>query len=500
MPHRSREIIEGYTLEIISRSQANQERCKKLLSADYASHSPVSLIKVIDRMCHYLGEAAKEIYRLFNWETTNYEDNESFLLDLRDTDTIIRSLGADLRYAENAKTQIVPWSVIKPIEKFIKDLLPGITIMLTSAWEYKYSIAATDLRSQYYDDLEIYQNLLPNTSLEKEVFQDFKQPFHIISFPALERKNILLHCLIGHEIGHLFSKIYINKDRITQFDDKIRDIVNGIVKSKYIFAGQNPLFIQNQIKKETELEIRRASVAWQVGLAEILSDIIGAVLFGPAMLFSFFEIAIQYDIDEKPHYKNSFYPPCRLRLREILRTIDTPDQEFFPLTKDNFELGKIKIKSIESVNKRFELIKEITQNEKDKKKFQDDQILKTVYKEIDKNISEAKEIIYKDLERKVIKPSVLYKRLPYLIDRINNKIPPNAYEDSISNSETATIVEIINAVWFHKISWEDKIFNDDGSFNKDICKDRDRMNRLTLKAIEYADVQKEFRDSIMKQT
>lgn len=493
MPHRSREIIEGYILEVISRSQTIQERCKRLLSAEFASSAPVSLVRVIDRMCQYLEDAAKAIYRLINWETTDYKDLEPFLCDLRDTDTIIRSLGANLRCAENARTQIVPWSVVKPIEKFIRDLLPEITVMLTSEWEYNYSIAATDLSSKYRDDLDMYQDLLPAISLEEKVFQDFKQPFHMISFPSLERKNILLHCLIGHEIGHLISKTYINKDRIARFEDSIRDIVNNIVKSKYIFAEQIPLFIQNQIKKETDLEIKRASFAWQVGLAEILSDIVGTLLFGPAMLFSAFEIAIQYNIDQKPHHKNSFYPPWRLRLREILRTIDTPDQKFFPLTKSNFESEKMK--TINSVNQRFELIKKIT-HENEKKEFQDDQILKTVYKEIDKNVSEAKEIFYKHLEYKVIKPSALYKKLPHLIDRINNKIPPNAYEDSISNREPATIVEIINAVWFHKISWEDKIFHDDGSFNKDICKDRDRMNRLTLKAIEYADVEKEF----MKQT
>jgi len=59
-------------------------------------------------------------------------------------------------------------------------------------------------------------------------------------------------------------------------------------------------------------------------------------------------------------------------------------------------------------------------------------------------------------------------------------------------------VEIINAAWFHKISWEDDIFDKKGFFNDKICKKRDIMNRLTLKAIEYADLEKGFRDYYAK--
>jgi hypothetical protein len=279
MPHNSREIIEGYTLEIISRSQAIQERCRRLLSKDFASQAPIALAKTIERICQYLEEATKALYGLINWESINSEELESFLYRLRDTDAIIRRLGADVRYVDGARTQRLPWSIIRAVEKFIKVLVPEITIMLRPQWKYNYSIAATDLRKRYYSDLDEYQDLLPNKPLEKYVFQDFKQPFHIISFPSLERKNILLHCLLSHEIGHLFSVSYLNKSH-SDFLKNVSTKIGNIVKGKYFDFNNLPLFKHNQIQKEIQYEINRAEFVWKTGLAEVLSDIVGTLLFG----------------------------------------------------------------------------------------------------------------------------------------------------------------------------------------------------------------------------
>jgi hypothetical protein len=489
MPHRSREIIEGYALEIISRSQAIQERCNKLLSEDFASQSPKSLANTLLEMCRYLKEATKSIYKKINWDSIDDNGLKPFMLLLQDTDSVIREFGAHVRYVDGSRTNRLPWSIVKPIEKFTKDLLrEEIQIMLRPQWKYNYAIVTTDLRKVYHNTLEEYKDYLP---LDDKVFKDFKIPFHIVSFPSLERKNILLHCLVSHEIGHLISKIYFTKESVGEFWKNVHSEINQIVKKQFE-TNQPDLFIQNQIQIKSQQELERATIAWRRGLEEILSDIVGALLFGPAMLFSALEIAIQGDIDCKPSPENYFYPPWRLRLREILNVILDKSQEFFPLPKSIFVSEEL----IDSINKRFEIIKDITQNENDKTTIQDDSILKIAYREIDKNVTKATKLFKEQLKNKIIKSSDLYRKLPHLIERIDNGIPPNACENSINEREPTTIVEIINAAWFHKIAWKDDIFDKDGSFNKDICKKRDIMNRLTLKAIEYADIEKEYRNEI----
>jgi len=367
--------------------------------------------------------------------------------------------------------------------------MPEKTIMLRVQWKHNYSVTTTDICELYNNFLYEYKDDVEEHSLEK-VFEDFNKPFHIISFPSLERKNILLHCLFSHEIGHLISNKYFNKERRDKFVNKISKKISSIVQSMFSTAsGQKSLFAQAKITQEME----RAEIAWKRGLEEILSDIIGVLLFGPAMLFSTLEMAIQGNMDNKPDLTNNFYPPWRLRLREMLKVIQDSSQEFFPFPKGIFP-GE----TTDIINGRFEAIKKITQDESDREKIQDDPILKVAYKEVDEDIIEAQKYFQEQLKDLIVKPSVLYKRLSHLVDRINNGIPPNAYENSINDRDPATIVEIINTAWFHKISWEDDIFDKKGFFNDKICKKRDIMNRLTLKAIEYADLEKEFRDYYAK--
>jgi hypothetical protein len=78
------------------------------------------------------------------------------------------------------------------------------------------------------------------------------------------------------------------------------------------------------------------------------------------------------------------------------------------------------------------------------------------------------------------------------VDRLNNGIPPNAIERGVDERQPAEMVEIINAAWFHKIGWSETIFNKDQTFNENIYFLRNRMNNLTLKAIEYSDVELDY--------
>jgi len=493
MPHRSRELVEVYALEIISRSQAIQEKCKRLLSQDFTSQTPKSLAKTLISICLYLEAAVKSIFKSINWENVSDKENEASLLKLQGVDFRICELGAHVRYVDGATTQKLPWSIIKPIEKYIQSLIPEKTIMLRVQWKHNYSVITTDICELYNDYLYEYKDIVEEYSLEK-VFKDFNKPFHIISFPSLERKNILLHCLFSHEIGHLISNKYFNNDRRDKFVNKIWKRINDIVLSTFsMVPGQKSLFAPVHIQTKITQELTRAKNAWERGLEELLSDIIGVLLFGPAMLFSTLEMAIQDDMDRPPDLTNNFYPPWRLRLREMLKVIQNSSQEFFPLQKNIFT-----VKTADSVNKRFEAIKNIVQDESDREKIQNDPILKVAYKEVGENIVEAQKYYQEQLKDLIIKPSILYKRMSHFIDRIDNGIPPNADENSIDDREPATIVEIINAAWFHKISWEDDIFNKNGCFDENICKKRDIMNRLTLKAIEYANLEKEYRDYYSK--
>lgn len=259
-------------------------------------------------------------------------------------------------------------------------------------------------------------------------------------------------------------------------------------------ANIPPLFVPEIKQQMAQAEIKRATYVWQKGLEEILSDIIGSFLFGPAVLFSTLEFALQdlNGLDKLPGEDNNYYPPWRMRLRNISEAISA--LKLFPLQEDSFKSKSVVI----SIMKRVNLIEEIAKEKFDKENIEKDPILNISYEEIGKDIVIAKEIYKEKLKALSVKLSDFYKHLPHLIDKIDYGIPPNAYEKSINEREPATVVEIINAAWFHKLSWKDHLFDEKGNFRKEVCEKRDKMNRLALKALEYSDIESEYIDWYIK--
>jgi hypothetical protein len=128
----------------------------------------------------------------------------------------------------------------------------------------------------------------------------------------------------------------------------------------------------------------------------------------------------------------------------------------------------------------------------DKERIQKDEIAKIAYDEIEKDIPVAKQMFTDDLKSLLVTASNLYEHLPHLIERIDFGIPPNAFEQSIYERKQSTIAEIINSAWFHRVAWEDHLLKEGGEFNSEILEKRSRMNRLTLKALEYSDIEADY--------
>jgi hypothetical protein len=287
-------------------------------------------------MCNYLSAAIIAIYNAADRGQENLEENDPTLRLLRNTDYLIKDIGAHVRYIDAARAERLPWSIIPAFQKLIKKLLPDVQTMLRPQWKYNYSVDLADLRLAYGEALSEYEDFVPGTNLGADVLGKISSPFHLISFPSLERKNILLHSLIGHEIGHLFAERYITKTKKDNFSEAvIADI--QIIVDKEIDAdiSEDDLF-HRALKENKKIQyLRLALKCWERGLEELLSDIVGAILFGPAAIYASLDLAVQQGLDFEPSSHNSFYPPWRMRIREILKILDAPDGDrFFPIRID----------------------------------------------------------------------------------------------------------------------------------------------------------------------
>ncbi len=291
---------------------------------------------------------------------------------------------------------------------------------------------------------------------------------------------------MGHEIGHLVSKAYFTEQRKQTLLQSIRDNVVSIVEKKK--KDIPPLLIPSVTQQMIQNAMERTTEMWGRGLEEILSDIVGSFLFGPAILFSTLEIVLQDldGLDKIPDGNNNFYPPWRMRLRNIFQTVK--ELELLPLAEDKFGMEKV----VTKINQRFKLIENMVTETSDKEEIQKDEIAKIAYEEIEKDIPKAKEIFKDNLKSLLVTPKNLYEHLPHLIQRIDFGIPPNAFEMSIKERKQSTIAEIINSAWFHKLAWEDHLLKEGGDFNSEILEKRSKMNRLTLKALEFSDIETDY--------
>jgi hypothetical protein len=481
------ELIEGYTLEIISRARSVKRRCEILSSKRFASRAPRNLIKVLSDICVLLENASRSIFKSIDWQNKNIKTEETFKI-LQLADVTVRDIGSHISHIDEAQTQKLPWSLIQPIQKLAKAVLPDVQIMLRPQWEYNYTIITTNLFDVYLNYLSRFINYVSGTSLE-EILGPLGKSFHIIFFPSIERNNILLHCLMGHEIGHLVSQKYFTEQRQQILLQQIRDKVASIVEKRITQIKDIPplLLTPAIIQQMKQIDMTRTTTMWEKGLQEILSDIVGSLLFGPAMLFSALEIVLQDlgGLDRIPNENNNFYPPWRMRLRNIFQIVK--ELGLLPLG-DKFGMEKV----VTNVNQRFKLIEDVVNETPDKEGIQKDEIAKIAYDEIEKDIPVAKQMFTDDLKSLLVTPSNLYEHLPHLIERIDFGIPPNAFEQSIYERKQSTIAEIINSAWFHRVAWEDHLLKEGGDFNSEILEKRSRMNRLTLKALEYSDIEADY--------
>ena len=102
----------------------------------------------------------------------------------------------------------IPWSLVEPLQKIASSITPNAKIVLCQQWDYNYSIYTRNLFDQYHELILILEEFLSeDTFLNLET--KLKTPLYLVNFPYLEKNNILLFSLLGHEIGHLVADKYI---------------------------------------------------------------------------------------------------------------------------------------------------------------------------------------------------------------------------------------------------------------------------------------------------
>ncbi|HXT64139.1 MAG TPA: dCTP deaminase [Pyrinomonadaceae bacterium] len=476
-------------------------RCEQLAAADFVSDAPKNLVQALQNIFEYLARTIPAITSSIDWPANQSQiETDKSATVLRVLDFELKRFAAHIRYVDSARTNRLPWQVIPSFEKLVRDIRPEAQVMLRPMWHYNYATIVSNLRELYRRRLQGFEFYLPNVDLDV-VLKPLGSAFHIISFPAVERQNILLHSLIGHEIGHLIANALVEADQ-QEFLNKVRPEIESTVDSDLAKRGVTPdiigplvypTFRAQWLAEQVDLCLQY----WMRALEEILSDLVGVVLFGPAALFSTLEFAIQIGFDLPPTKRNNYYPPWRTRIREVLRAVDNLAPELLDVEPSFFRMDSpLVLKKTQGtlalsrdlraklVKERIETIREISASREDRDVINKDRLAKIAYAALQNYIAKHTESIKNSVAQNAFSKQRLTQSLPALIERLDAGITPNAIHDKPSKKAPKIgLVEVLNSAWYQKASLS--LSTSDPGDLSELERLRDQRNRLTLKSIEY---------------
>jgi hypothetical protein len=178
-----------------------------------------------------------------------------------------------------------------------------------------------------------------------------------------------------------------------------------------------------------------------------------------------------------------------MRLRESVRLLDQQGG-WFPVPDGVFRGDTERARR---VNDRVQLVRSMIAVESDTSEIAKSPLAVRAYEEVAKTIPDGHAYLLDDCGLKSHRPPAveLYAHLPLLVERLDHRIPPNAFEQGVNDTRVASFAEILNAAWLHKVS-QSPFDRQTGQLDRDAVAARNLMNNLTLKAIEFAHLATEY--------
>ena len=398
---------------------------------------------------------------------------------------LLIQFGEHLRYPERSRIEQTPWSVVQATESFLQAHVGSkCKFIVRPQWHYNYALVG-DFIEAYTKQITELKDWLPLPTWRERIGNSLETQIYCISFPRVEKMNVLLHVNWGHEVGHILARDWLR----TRFGNiwkantaGIRRRLRAMVMKPYTGSYKPPGMVVNakvaDLLKET-MHLARAT------LKELISDAVGAHLFGPAALASLGEFSCHNVLDANPLQCRG-YPPWRYRLRAVSRAV-------VPSLKRADKSGWQEI--LKTYAQWTEAWTDIAKPRSDHKIIDADMRSKEAYALIKANWPRIWRQVLSQLPRTLQMPYRLQLRhhvVSELIERLEGGIPPN--ETGVwPDTEPASLADIWNAAWACKIY----------HFKKEPGPLLDyylgTLFQLTLKAIETSYVHGEYRPLLAQQ-
>lgn len=398
---------------------------------------------------------------------------------------LLMQFGEHLRYPERSRIEQTPWSVVQATETFLQAHV-GVKckFIVRPQWHYNYALVG-DFLEVYQTQIAELKDWLPLADWRKRISTSFGDQIYCISFPRVEKMNVLSHVNWGHEVGHILAREWLKTHFGTlwkQHSPRIRKQFRTKLLKPYTGTYKLPdVFVNAKVADSLKETMHLAKSA----LKELISDAVGAHLFGPAALASLGEFSCHNILDANPLQCRG-YPPWRYRLRAISKAV-------VPTLKKHEKTGWHKI--LMRYTEWIEEISDVGKPRNDQKVIDADVRCKEAYTLVKAGWPKIWRQVLSQLPKALKQPYRLQSRhliVTELIERLEAGIPPN--ETGIwPNTKPAELADIWNAAWackvYHFTETPDTLSDDYLA----------KLFQLTLKAFESSYVHSQYQPLLAEQ-
>jgi len=449
------------------RSKVLLEQIRRLESDVYASPASGLLLKFVKDCAVTLTEFLRNEHSLAVSRLLKPEETE---IRVQRATKVIPLLHAILGFLAGSQINETPSQLVLALRRYVCDSLPGSDIIVSSKPELNYSI--TEIASRL-------KGLFRGTPMEASCSQ-LPSYLFVVTLPAVEREQVLLHGIVSHELGHPLSKQHQIPAKILRNLPPREDLIKQHVQKVSAQSSREPgitalppPLVELLIRSHVTTEVNERVARW---LRELCSDAIGVRLFGPAYYFAFAHFFLSFAHLDRA---SRTHPPARLRLRLMGRVL-----------AQKYSFDRPEEKEMEEFFRVFSAVtskKVVCRDPYDQiavDHLEDDAVLGLICKEADACLSTLKCYSQED-HRKDIR-----ELAPLLI----NLIPPGE-TGPLGKENGVSIVSILNAGWFVYLCKFSVFTNNLHKSEREELLATDRLQRILLKALEITETRTKWQEA-----
>jgi hypothetical protein len=464
--------VEDITAASLQKGLTLQRALKKLLWAEYPAESSRMLAELLLTLSDNIVDRLLDLASRQRDTSYGGEDDEVLVLG-----RAIAQLAGLAEPVARSSVGNVPWGIILPVEMLCRRISPESRVIIHPRWEYNYG---------YYEVMRPLKRMMGAVVGEstESLFKGYPAYFAVLSFPESEKSNVLQNAAWGHEIGHHLNVVFGISDRVLQ--NPILDLsdVETAVRLVLEAGGEKGFLLPDREQLHLSI-LEKAARAIAKWTKEWVADVLSVHLFGPASVFAFSDIVpIMHSLDQP----SPEHPPARGRMAVMLDELKRLG--FMDLVSEPAALPEEQ-ETKSAVSAEFARLRELCQQEPTE--GVDPQYLPAL-KASDTVIPLILEEVKKVTDKSwTCSAEMLRQEVFHLVERLMHEVPPCEIEGPASLTGTpASLAAIVNAGWFYRIlKGRELAIRDEGSAVR-WRKELDKLNELTLKAIELSDVRRQL--------